>query len=712
MIESRFTLFEIRGIPIGVHWSWVLVFGIFAYSLGTEHFPRTFPGLDPSTALGMGIVSTILVFASILVHELGHALRAMKEGMRIDGITLWLFGGVARFLGMFPSSGAEFRIAVAGPVVSVVIGALCSGLAWAGQSLGWPVPVRGVLGYLGRINLVLVAFNLVPALPLDGGRILRAWLWHRRRDFARATVTAARAGQAFGMTLITLGLLILLATPITGLWIALIGWFIIQAAHSETSFILLRRGLSDARVRDLMTPEPAVVSPNLTINGFFQEASCPEGHSVYPVTRDGQCIGLVTLRLAGSVPPEQRDSRTVAEIMMTGGDIPALTPDTPMLEALERLRSEPSRAVVLDGGRIIGIISVSDVTRTLEVEAARSSSTGQTSGTLGTRRSRLIWLGTALAIAAVAAYLYRPPMAVVSPGPAIDISRDATISGVPTQAPNGRYLLTSVRLSQPNAFGVILAWLDPSRRVLPAAAFIPPGMQHGNFAERQRALFRDSQMQAAAAAASAAGLEVSFDGTGAEVVAVLEGSPASAFLKPGDVLVEIEDRPIHLASQIREIVGSRPPGSEFRLRFERSGSARSVTIKSARLSQDADAIFGIGVYLATRNVKIDLPFQIEFRERDIGGPSAGLAYALALADILDSDDLARGRTIAATGTIDVTGRVGPVGAVQEKAEGAKRAGAKVFLVPNTEIRSAGRQNLNVRGVTTLNEALSALHAPS
>ncbi|MGH2770603.1 MAG: site-2 protease family protein, partial [Actinomycetota bacterium] len=188
MTKSSFALLKIRGIPVGVHWSWVLIFGLFAYSLGTEHFPRRFPDLDPSTALGMGIVSTILVFACILAHELGHALRALKEHMRIDGITLWLFGGVARFLGMFPSAGAEFRIAVAGPAVSVVIGVLCFGLAWAGRSLGWPVPVRGVLDYLGRINLILVAFNLAPALPLDGGRILRAWLWRRRRDFARATV--------------------------------------------------------------------------------------------------------------------------------------------------------------------------------------------------------------------------------------------------------------------------------------------------------------------------------------------------------------------------------------------------------------------------------------------------------------------------------------------------------------------------------------------
>ncbi|MGH2771009.1 MAG: CBS domain-containing protein [Actinomycetota bacterium] len=478
------------------------------------------------------------------------------------------------------------------------------------------------------------------------------------------------------------------------------------------SFILVRRGLSDTRVRDLMNPEPVVVSPALTINGFFQEASRPGGHSAYPVIRDGQCIGLVSLRLAGSVPPEQRDRRTVAEIMMKDSDVPILDPDTPMLEALERLRLEPGRAVVLDGGRVIGVISVSDVTRTLEVEAARGSSSGQAPGTLGTRRPRRVWLGAALVIASVAAYLYHPPMAVISPGPAVDISRDATISGVPTQTPNGRYLLTSVRLSQPNALGAILAWLDPSQRVLPVAAFIPPGVSHGNFVERQRTLFRDSQMQAAAAAARAAGLEVSFDGTGAEVVAVMEGSPASDLLEPGDVLVEIEDRPIRLASQTRDVIGSRPPGTEFRLRFERSGSIRSATLRSAKLSQDADAISGIGVYLATRDIKIDLPFQVEFRERDIGGPSAGLAYALALADILDPDDLARGRTIAATGTIDVTGRVGPVGAVQEKAEGAKRAGAKVFLVPTAETRSAGRQNLKVRGVTTLDEALSALDVAS
>ena len=245
MTESSFTILRVRGIPIGVHWTWLLVFAIVVWSLGTVLFPATYPGLDGATYLAMAVAAALLFFGSVLAHELGHALRALDEGQQIEGITLWLFGGVARLLGSPHSPGTELRVAAAGPAVSVALAALFGGAALAGDRLGWPAALQGVVDYLGRINLILLAFNLVPALPLDGGRILRAWLWRRQASFVAATRSAARAGRAFGIVLVTVGLLELFTgAGLGGVWLVFLGWFLIQAAQDKATMALQRQVLA------------------------------------------------------------------------------------------------------------------------------------------------------------------------------------------------------------------------------------------------------------------------------------------------------------------------------------------------------------------------------------------------------------------------------------------------------------------------------------
>jgi len=178
--ESRFVVVRVRGIPIGVSWSWLLIAGFLTWWLTNQLLPQRYPGLSTGTYLAMAAASALLFFVSIVLHELGHAFRALKEGMKIEGITLWLFGGVARFLGMFPSAGAELRIAVAGPLVSVALAVLFWLLVTAGQPLGLPVPVRGVLEYLAAINVLVVIFNLVPVPPLDGSKVLFSFMSPRQ----------------------------------------------------------------------------------------------------------------------------------------------------------------------------------------------------------------------------------------------------------------------------------------------------------------------------------------------------------------------------------------------------------------------------------------------------------------------------------------------------------------------------------------------------
>lgn len=229
-MNESLRLGRIAGIPIGVNWTWAIIFAVFAWTLAEGVFPSSNPGLGRGTYVAMAVVAELLFFASLLLHELGHAVVARREGMTVDGITLWLLGGVARFRGMFPSPGAEFRIAIAGPVVTAVLAALFVGLA-AVTRLG--PEFDGVTAWLGYINLLLLGFNLLPALPLDGGRVLRAALW-RKRDFVWATYVAARVGRAFGFAMIAGGIALFVASgQIGNLWLALVGWFLLGAARAE-----------------------------------------------------------------------------------------------------------------------------------------------------------------------------------------------------------------------------------------------------------------------------------------------------------------------------------------------------------------------------------------------------------------------------------------------------------------------------------------------
>jgi Zn-dependent protease len=226
------SLGRVAGIRVGISWSWLLILALIAWSLAASVFPGQDPHLSRAAYAGMGIAAAFLYLASILLHELGHALQARREGVETDGITLWLLGGVSRFRGDFRTPGAEFRTAAAGPLVSLVIGALSIGLA---QLVRSPVEVQGVAAWLGYMNVILFAFNILPALPLDGGRVFHALLWRVSGDRARATRVAAGVGRAFGYLLVAGGIALIFSAKDTwgGVWLALIGWFLVQAATAE-----------------------------------------------------------------------------------------------------------------------------------------------------------------------------------------------------------------------------------------------------------------------------------------------------------------------------------------------------------------------------------------------------------------------------------------------------------------------------------------------
>ena len=370
IVTDSFRLGRIRGIDIGFNWSLLVIAALITWSLAAAVFPNQNPGLADGTYLAMALVAAVLFFASILLHELGHALQAQRDGMEIDGITLWLFGGVARFKGMFPSASAEFRIAIAGPVVSLLLGVLFVGIAVV---LDGPQAVEGVAAWLGYINLALLVFNLLPALPLDGGRVLRSALWQSRGDFGWATRVAASIGRGFGFLFIFGGLaLFILHGAFSGAWLAFIGWFLLGAASAENRYLIARQALDGLRVRDLMVEDPVTVDPGLTLARFVDDTAWRHRFTTYPVVDGGRIVGLLPFSEVAKVPRAEWDARVVGECYRPKADVLVVDAERPVVEILAEL-GEPGagRALVCDEDRLVGLLSVTDVMRALQIGQRR-----------------------------------------------------------------------------------------------------------------------------------------------------------------------------------------------------------------------------------------------------------------------------------------------------------------------------------------------------
>jgi Zn-dependent protease/CBS domain-containing protein len=371
VLSGNISLGRIGGVEVRINWSWLVIFALIVWTLADGVFPSTNPGLSGNTHLAMAIVAALLFVVSILLHELGHAWEARREGLEVDGITLWLFGGVSQFKGGFPSAGAEFRIAIAGPLVSLVLGVVFVLIAIAGL----PSAVDGVAAWLGYINLALLVFNLIPALPLDGGRVLRAALWQSKGDLGWATRVGTDIGRVFGYLFIGLGLaMFIFQGSFSGAWLAFIGWFLLQAATAEARYIATEAALHGLRVRDLMVRDPVTVDGDLTVGQFMDEVARSRRFTTYPVVDRERPIGLLAFGSVAALPRSEWDSRRVREAMVPLERVPLLTVDETAIDALTALSSPTSnRGLVVENGHLAGLLSITDLTRALELRRSRPS---------------------------------------------------------------------------------------------------------------------------------------------------------------------------------------------------------------------------------------------------------------------------------------------------------------------------------------------------
>jgi len=377
MFGTRWRLFRLLGIPISVDASWLIILALLTLSLASAfpailhgYFPAATRELAPFEYWIMGLVTALAFFTCLLLHELGHAIVARARGMSIRGITLFLFGGVAELGDEPPSAATEFLMAIAGPVVSVILAGGFWLLAVVGYNGGWPHPLVIVLGYLGMINGLVLAFNLIPAFPLDGGRVLRSILWSITGNLRRATYWASLSGQAFAWLLIAWGLMqFFTANWLGGIWMGMIGLFLNNAAQSGYQQVLVKQALQGEPVRRFMNPDPIVVPPSLDLLHWVEDFVYRHDRKTYPVVSDGHLEGYIETRMLTRIPRAEWDRHTVGEVMQR--DLTALTipPHADALVALGKMqRSGVSCLLVTLGDRLVGIISLSDLLRFLNLK--------------------------------------------------------------------------------------------------------------------------------------------------------------------------------------------------------------------------------------------------------------------------------------------------------------------------------------------------------
>jgi Zn-dependent protease/CBS domain-containing protein len=388
-MRGSFTIGRIAGIEIGIHYTWLIIFFLIAWSLAAGLFPELYPGWSSSTYWVIGVISAFLLFISVLIHELCHSLVAIHRGMKVHSIVLFIFGGVSNLEGEPEKASVEFVMSIAGPLSSLALGGIFYLIKYALASSGDDSsPLFAVMNYMAFINILLAIFNILPGFPLDGGRVLRSIIWGATRSLKTATAVAGNVGRIFGWALIALGILLIFGVGfqigslvfqglISGIWLIFIGWFLTSAADNAMRELSLKQALVGIHVKDVMDRTPECVSPATPVESIVHESFIQRGRRALPICTESGLVGIVTLADVKRLPQDRWANTPVQEIM-TRNPLQSVDENDDLNNALTILGEKGLNQIpVMSGGHLVGLLSRADVIRYLQTKKELGIKQGQ-----------------------------------------------------------------------------------------------------------------------------------------------------------------------------------------------------------------------------------------------------------------------------------------------------------------------------------------------
>lgn len=367
---TGFKLIKVLGIPIYINYTWFIIFSLVVWTLAVGHFPQMGPYYSPALRWIMAIVTATLLFTSILLHELSHSFVAQREGIKINSITLFIFGGIAQMAGETRNPKSEIKIAAAGPLMSFFISGIFWVITFIFRRDMAASPILPIAEFLAYTNMFLAFFNLIPGFPLDGGRLLRAIIWGRTGNINKATLITSRIGKGFAMFLIFMGLWsILQGNFINGLWLIFIGIFLQQAAEEGYRQTVLHKTLSSVKVKDIMAIPVITVDGDITVERVINEYFLRYKFNSFPVVTDSRLIGIVSIHDVKGVQKEMRPFTPVKEVMHGNVEEFTISAEKGSLDALQQMvGTKRGRLIVMEDGKVVGVISQRDIMQMLKLK--------------------------------------------------------------------------------------------------------------------------------------------------------------------------------------------------------------------------------------------------------------------------------------------------------------------------------------------------------
>lgn len=363
-LRGAWKIGTVMGIPIRIHFSWLIVFGLITWLLSSRYFPQVTPDLPFVSYWVNGVLAALLLFASVAFHELAHSWVAQRYRLKIESITLFIFGGVAQLKGEPPHPRAEFWIAIAGPLSSFLLSVVFFFL-----TMNTTGGSKALFAYLARLNLILGIFNLIPGFPMDGGRVLRSAIWGKKKDYFYATQKASSVGKGIALFLIFFGLFSIFTGGPSGIWWMFIGWFLYSAAQASYQQATLQEILSGIKVKDIMVREMQTLDPSISLDEAVDRYFLKYGYGGFPVMDRGKFLGILTLKEVKNVPREDWARVKVSEVYVPHESRWEVSPEADVMKALElMIREDKGRIIVTDRDQVVGLITRNGIARYVQIK--------------------------------------------------------------------------------------------------------------------------------------------------------------------------------------------------------------------------------------------------------------------------------------------------------------------------------------------------------